>query len=103
MGWLLRSTRRPALALAWLSRWRLPKQTLPPEPGWLAWQLVRWLVWQPVRWLAWRQPASSLQVWLRVLQQVLQQLVSQQLVWRQLAWQRLAWLRVLLQLVLRLV
>jgi len=85
--------RRPALALAWLSRWLLPKQTLLPEPGWPAWQLARWLAWQPVRRLAWRQPAFSLQVWLRVLQQVLQQ-VSQQPVWRQLAWQRLAWLLV---------
>ena len=78
--------RRPALALAWLSRWLLLKQTLLPEPGWLAWQ--------PVRRLAWRQPAFSLQVWLLVLQRVLQQPV-----WRQLAWQRL----VSLQLVLRLV
>ncbi|MNG29150.1 hypothetical protein D3C81_1343700 [compost metagenome] len=77
--------RRPALALAWLSRWLLLKQTLLPEPGWLAWQ--------PVRWLAWRQPASSLQVWLLVLQRVLQQP----------AWQRQAWRQrlVSLQLVLR--
>ncbi|KRA90729.1 hypothetical protein ASD91_12085 [Pseudomonas sp. Root68] len=84
--------RRPALALAWLSRWLLLKQTLLPEPGWLAWQ--------PVRWLAWRQPAFSLQVWPLVLQRVLPQQV-----WRQLAWQRPAWRRLLvsLQLVLRLV
>ena len=77
MGWLLRSTRRPALVLAWLSMWLRLKQTLLPEPGWLAWQPVRWLVLQPERWLAWRQPASSQQVWLRVLQQVLQQQVWQ--------------------------
>lgn len=84
--------RRPALALAWLSRWLLPKQTLLPEPGWLAWQSVRRL--------AWRQPAFSLPVWPLVLQRVLQQQV-----WRQLAWQRPAWRRllVLLQLVWRLV
>ena len=82
--------RRPALALAWLSRWLQLKQTLLPEPGWLAWQLARWVAWQ--------QPASSLQVWLRVLQQALQQPA-----WRQLAWQRLAWRQrlVSLQLVLR--
>ena len=69
--------RRPALALAWLSRWLLPEQTLLPEPGWLAWQLARWL--------AWRQPVSSLQVSLQVSLRVLQQPV-----WR-LAWQRQAW------------
>ena len=72
--------RRPALALAWLSRWLLPEQTLLPEPGWLAWQLARWL--------AWRQPVSSLQVSLRVLQQP---------VWR-LAWQRQAWRQQLVSL-----
>ena len=64
--------RRPALALAWLSRWLLPKQTLLPEPGWLAWQ--------PVRRLAWRPPAFSLRAWLLVLQQVLRQQASQRLV-----------------------
>jgi hypothetical protein len=70
--------RRPALALAWLSRWLLPKQTLLPEPGWLAWQ--------PVQWLAWPQPAFSLRAWRLVLQQVLRQPV-----WRQRASQRRAW------------
>ena len=83
--------RRPALALAWLSRWLLLKQTVLPEPGWLAWQLAR----RP----AWRlqvfsprvlQPVWQRQVWLLVsLQQVLRQQFWQP-VWLQflqLAWQ----------------
>ena len=80
--------RRPALALAWLSRWLLPKQTLLPEPGWLAWQ--------PVRRLAWRPPVFSLQAWLLVLQQVLRQQVL-----RQPASQRLVSLQPVLRLVLQ--
>ena len=80
--------RRPALALAWLSRWLLPKQTLLPEPGWLAWQLAR----RP----AWRQPAFLLLVlqlaWRLVLQPVWQRqvwlLVSRRQVLQQLAWQQ---------------
>jgi hypothetical protein len=105
--------RRPALALAWLSRWLLLKQTLLPEPGWLAWQLARQPAWQLTRRPTWRQPVFSLlvlqlawrlvlqpvwqrQVWLLVsLQQVLQQQVLQQQFWQpvwlqllQLAWQQ---------------
>lgn len=92
--------RRPALALAWLSRWLLLKQTLLLEPGWLAWQLARRPAWrQPVfsrlvLQLAWRpvlQPVWQRQVWLPVwLQQVLQQQFWQP-VWLQflqLAWQQ---------------
>jgi hypothetical protein len=92
--------RRPALALAWLSRWLLLKQTLLPEPGWLAWQLARRPAWrQPVfsllvLQLAWRlvlQPVWQRQVWLLVsLRQVLQQQFWQP-VWLQLlqlAWQQ---------------
>jgi hypothetical protein len=96
--------RRPALALAWLSRWLLLKQTLLPEPGWLAWQLARRPAWrQPVfsllvLQLAWRlvlQPVWQRQVWLLVsLQQVLQQQFWQPVLLQllqpvlQLAWQQ---------------
>lgn len=65
---------RPALALAWLSRWLLLKQTLLPEPGWLAWQLAR----RP----AWRQQVSLL-----VLQLASPPLAWQR-VWRWPAWQQ---------------
>jgi hypothetical protein len=82
--------RRPALALAWLSRWLLLKQTLLPEPGWLAWQLARRPAWrQPVFSLLVLQLAWQQQVWLLVsLQQVLQQWLAwlQQVL--QLAWQQ---------------
>lgn len=96
MGWLLRSMRRPALALAWLSRWLRLKQTLLPEPGWLAWQLARRPAWrQPVFSPLVLQPVWQRQVWLLVsLQQVLQQQFWRP-VWRQL-------LQLVLQLVLQL-
>ena len=58
--------RRPALALACLSRWLLLKQTVHPEPDWLAWQLAR----RP----AWQRQVLQQQAWLLVLQPVLQQL-----------------------------
>ena len=62
--------RRPALALAWLSKWRLLKQTSLPGPGWLSWQLARWPAWQ-------RQVLQQL-AWLLV-SQLVSQLVLQQL------------------------
>jgi hypothetical protein len=58
--------RRPALALAWLSKWQLLEQTSLPEPGWLSWQLAR----RP----AWQRQVLQQQAWLLVLQPVLQQL-----------------------------
>jgi hypothetical protein len=64
--------RRPALALAWLSRWLLLKQTVHPEPDWLAWQLAR----RP----AWRQQVSLLVL----------QLASPPLAWQR-AWRWPVW------------
>ncbi|RON19114.1 hypothetical protein BK660_19750 [Pseudomonas brassicacearum] len=73
--------RRPALALAWLSKWLLLKQTSLPEPGWLAWRLARRS--------AWRQQVFLLLVWQQAWPPVLQQ-----------AWPRQAWLQVWLRQVL---
>ena len=95
--------RRPALALAWLSRWLRLKQTLLPEPGWLAWQLARRPAWrQPVFSPLVLQPVWQRQVWLLVsLQQVLQQwLAWLRQVLQQQFWQPV-WLQ-LLQVVLQL-
>ena len=59
--------RRPALALAWLSRWLLLKQTSLPEPGCLSWQLAR----RP----AWQRQVLQQQVWLQAWSLVLQRQV----------------------------